>query len=338
MKHSQDEERMIQMQTRIIEIIDAAKAYIDANGGLHSVYFVACGGSWSSQCCGYMLVENQNTLELSTGHLNSNEFVHAMPRTVNGHSIVIVTSMKATAESVEALRVAKAAGAYTIAITGGPDTLMARTANSFVVYTHSENWTCAMHSQAMSVRIGAEILRRFQAWDKYDATVVALDSLNERYARVLAANQRKAIKFALDYRDEKLFHIFSCGTMYGAGYGAAYCHLMEMQQLNAIPVNSSEYFHGFFESTTPDQPSVIFMNLGSTRPLDERALRFLQQFCDRLVVLDANEYGLEDVDPAIVEYIAPLITSPLFRMFVEKLSVERKHPMTLRRYMWKFDY
>ena len=152
---------MIQMQTRIIEIIDAAKAYIDANGGLHSVYFVACGGSWSSQCCGYMLVENQNTLELSTGHLNSNEFVHAMPRTVNGHSIVIVTSMKATAESVEALRVAKAAGAYTIAITGGPDTLMARTADSFVVYTHSENWTCAMHSQAMSVRIGAEILHRF---------------------------------------------------------------------------------------------------------------------------------------------------------------------------------
>ena len=80
------------------------------------------------------------------------------------------------------------------------------------------------------------------------------------------------------------------------------------------------------------------MNLGSTRALDERALRFLQQFCDRLVVLDAADYGLEDIDEEIVEYVAPLITSPLFRMYVEKLSVERKHPMSTRRYMWKFDY
>lgn len=326
------------MQTQIIEMIQKAKVHVDQNGGLHSVYFVACGGSWASQCCGYMLVENKNTMELSTGHVNSNEFVHAMPRTVNGNSIVIVTSMKATAESVEALRAAKRAGAYTIAITGGSTTLMAQTADSFVVYTHSENWTCAQHSQAMSVRIGAEILHQFQNWEKYDQMIEALDSLNERYEKVLAAHQRPAIKFALDYKNEPLFHIFSCGTMYGAGYGAAYCHLMEMQQLNAIPVNSSEYFHGFFESTTPDLPSVIFMNLGSTRALDERALRFLRQFCDRLVVLDAADYGLEDIDGEIVEYIAPLITSPLFRMYVEKLSVERKHPMSTRRYMWKFDY
>lgn len=326
------------MQRAIIELIRGAKAAMDAKGGLKSVYFVGCGGSLASQQCGFMLVENCNASGLATGHVNSNEFVHAMPRTVNAHSIVIVTSMKATAESVEALRAAKARGAYTIAITGGPETLMARTADGFVVYTHSENWTCAQHSQAMSVRIGAEILRQFEGWEGYEAIVEALNSLNERYDRVKTAFTPMAIRFALDHRQETLYHIFSCGTMYGAGYGAAYCHLMEMQQLNAIPVNSSEYFHGFFESTTPELPSVIFMNLGSTRALDERALRFLKQFSAKLTVLDAADFGLEDVDPAIVEYIAPLITSPLFRMFVERLSIERRHPMTLRRYMWQFDY
>ena len=62
------------MQTQIVEIIQKAKAHVEQNGGLHSVYFVACGGSWASQCCGYMLVENQNTMELSTGHVNSTEY------------------------------------------------------------------------------------------------------------------------------------------------------------------------------------------------------------------------------------------------------------------------
>lgn len=326
------------MQKDIVELIQRAKREVDARGGLKAVYFVGCGGSLASQQCGFMLVENNNASGLSTGHVNSNEFVHSMPHTVGAGSIVIVTSMKATAESVEALRAAKARGAYTIAITGGPETLMAQTADGFVVYTHSENWTCARHSQAMSVRIGAEILRQFEGWGKYEAIVAALDSLNERYAKICRDFTPRAIRFALDHREDKLYHIFSCGTMYGAGYGAAYCHLMEMQQLNAIPVNSSEYFHGFFESTTPELPSVIFMNLGSTRALDERALRFLQSFCARLTVLDAKEFGLEDVDEAIVEYIAPLITSPLFRMYVERLSIERKHPMSLRRYMWQFDY
>lgn len=326
------------MQKRIVEIITKAKAKLDQNGGLRSVYFVGCGGSWGSQKCGFELIEKQNCSGYAAGHINSNEFVHNTPKTVGNNTIVIVTSMKATAESVEALRVSKARGAYTIAITGAPTTLMAQTADDFAVYTHSENWTCAQHSQAMSVRLAAEILHQFEGWEKYDAIVPVLDSLNERYDAVKKAFQTRAIRFALDHRDEKLYHIFSCGTMYGAGYGAAYCHLMEMQQLNAIPVNSSEYFHGFFESTVPELPSVLFMNLGSTRPLDERAMRFLSQFCDKLTIIDAKDFDLDDVDAEVVEYIAPLITSPLFRMFVEKLSIERKHPMTIRRYMWQFDY
>lgn len=326
------------MQKVIVELIARAKEHFDGIGGLKSIYYVGCGGSWASQKCGFSLIESCNTRGLATGHVNSNEFVHSLPKTVNEHTLVIVTSMKATAESVEVLRVSKARGAYAVAITGGPVTLMAQTADGFVVYTHSENWTCAMHSQAISVRIAAEVLKQFEGWDKYERIIPVLDSLNDRYAAVKKAFTPRAIRFATEHREERLYHIFACGTMYGAGYGGAYCHLMEMQQLNAIPINSSEYFHGIFESTVPEQPSVIFMNLGSTRELDERALQFLKQFCAKLTVIDAKEFGLDDVDSEVVEYIAPLITSPLFRMYVERLSVERKHPMTLRRYMWQFDY
>ena len=326
------------MQEQIVEIIQKAKAYLEERGGLRTVYFVGCGGSWASETVAACFVERENTSHWAVGHRNSSEFVDTLPRSVDGQALVIVTSMKATAESVESLRAAKGRGAYTIAITGGPETQMAKTADDFIVYTHSENWTCAFHSPAVALRLGVEILRQFEGYPRYEKMVAALDSLNGRYEKLEKAYMPRAIRFGVEHRNEPLFHVFSCGCMYGAGYTASYCHFAEMQQRNAIPLNCGEYFHGAFETTVPEQPSVLFMGLGKTRPMDERAKRFLTQFCDKLTVVDAAEFGLEDLDEEIAEYIAPLLLSPLFKVYVERLAEERQHPMTMRRYMWKMDY
>ena len=247
--------------------------------------------------------------------------------------------MKATPESVEALRTAKEKGAYTIAVTGGPETLMAKTADRFVVYTHSEHYTCAFHSVAVNLRIGVELLAQYEGYPYYSQMLAAIDSTDERLAQLRKQYATKGIRFAVDHRDKKIFHVFSSGSMYGVGYSEAYCHFAEMQQLNAIPFNSAEFFHGPFEVTVPDQPSVLFINLGRTRDLDLRAKRFLKEFCDYLTILDAADFGLDDICAEIQEYVAPLLMGPTFRYaYVERLAEERQHPMTMRRYMWKFDY
>lgn len=325
-------------QDNIAEIVGRARAVADANGGLKAVYYVGCGGSLASSYIGYTFVKDENRSGLVVNHINSNEFVCATPKSVNANAIVIVTSMKATAESVEALNVARAGGAYTIAITGGPDTLMAKTANDFVIYTHSQNWTCAFHSVAVSLRLGAEILHQTEDYPHYQALVEAINSTNDRFEALRKENIPTGIRFALDFKDDELFHVFSSGSMYGVGYGEAYCHLAEMQHRNAIPINSAEYFHGVFETTVPNQASILFMNLGRYRPIDERIRRFLEQFCSHLLVIDAADLGLEDVNKAVVEYITPLLIGPLFRSYVDRMAEERDHPMEKRRYMWKFDY
>ncbi len=326
------------MQERIVEIVAKAKEAMDSKGGLRAVYYVGCGGSWASETDAKCFVERENTGHLAVGHMNSSEFVDTLPESIDEHAIVIVTSMKATAESVEALKMAEGRGAFTIAVTGGTETLMARTAREFVVYTHSENWTCAFHSPAVALRLGVEILHQFEDYPLYGKMIEALDSLNERFAELEKAYMPRAIRFGVDYKEEPLFHVFSSGCMYGAGYTASYCHFAEMQQRNAIPLNCGEYFHGAFETTVPDQASVLFMGLGKTRPIDERAKRFLSRFCDKLTVVDAAEFGLGDLDERIAEYMAPLLLSPLFRIYVAQMAEERQHPMTKRRYMWKMSY
>ena len=326
------------MQEIISDIIKLAKVRMDSRGGLQSVFFAGCGGSWASETDAYFFLSRENRSGLVTAHMNSNEFVHGLPYSVNDRSVVIVTSMKATPESVEALRAARARGAFTIAITGAPTTLMAETADSFVVYDHSEHWSCSFHSPAVALRLAVEILHQFEGYPLYEAMIEALDSLNLRFGRLSREYMPKAIYFGAAYKEEPLFHLFSCGNMYGAGYTACYCHLAEMQQRNAIPVNSGEYFHGAFETTLPGQPSILFMGVGRTREMDERIKRFLVQFCDKLTILDASEFGLSDMDPGVAEYIAPLLMSPLFRIYVERMAEERQHPMTMRRYMWKMDY
>ena len=327
------------LQENIVSIIRDAKNALDQRGGLKAVYFVGCGGSWAASHTAFDFVSHENTSMLVVGHINSNEFVHAVPKSVGPNTLVIVTSMKATPESVEALRTAKEKGAYTIAVTGGPETLMAKTADRFVVYTHSEHYTCAFHSLAVNLRIGVELLDRYEGYGYNSQMLAAIDSTDERLAQLRKQYATKGIRFAVDHRDKKIFHVFSSGSMYGVGYSEAYCHFAEMQQLNAIPFNSAEFFHGPFEVTVPDQPSVLFINLGRTRDLDLRAKRFLKEFCDYLTILDAADFGLDDICAEIQEYVAPLLMGPTFRYaYVERLAEERQHPMTMRRYMWKFDY
>lgn len=89
----------------------------------------------------------------------------------------------------------------------------------------------------------------------------------------------------------------------GQTYGFAICSLMEMQWQHCSYIHSAEYFHGPFEAT---QDGVFyFLQMGSSecRPMDERALAFLETHTDTLMVLDAKEYGMEAVPASVRAYL-----------------------------------
>ncbi|GAY79157.1 putative phosphosugar isomerase [Sporolactobacillus inulinus] len=81
------------------------------------------------------------------------------------------------------------------------------------------------------------------------------------------------------------------------------------------------------------------MNDGKTRPMDSRALDFLNRFEAKTTVVDAKDFGLANyVSKEVIDYFNPILISGVLRVYAEQLAIARKHPLTKRRYMWKLEY
>lgn len=79
-------------------------------------------------------------------------------------------------------------------------------------------------------------------------------------------------------------------------------------------------------------------SVGRTRALDERAERFLEQFGGHHFILDAKELGLDQLDGEVAEYFNALLVHPITKQLIAAMGDVRMHPMSYRRYMWKFNY
>ncbi len=321
----------------IKQIISEAKAKIDAAGGLKQVYFVGCGGSQAAIFAGhYMLKSEAKTF--GTAIYNSNEFVNATPAMLDERCICIMCSLKATKETVEAVKVANNKGAITIAMTGFPTTEMAKNGQYVVIYSNGDDQIYSQANQAKSLMIGFEILKQFENYDKYDAAMDAFTKIDQ-----IVANAKKYIdpiakKFADEYKDEELFYVMASGSCYSAAYTMSCCHFMEMQWKHAVTLHTGEYFHGPFETTDKNLPIILLMSEGRTRSLDERCLTFLNRYAKKVTVIDVKELGINVIDDSVVEFFNPVIMIPIERHVVSRMAEVRNHPMTQRRYMWKVEY
>lgn len=151
----------------IQQIVADIKAKIDAAGGLKAVCFVACGGSRAAIYPGKYLLDAESR-NISVKLYNSNEFVYVTPKALDKQCIVICCSLKATAETVEAVKTANASGAVTIAMTGSADTDMAAAGQYVVLYSNGDNQVYSEGNQAQVLRVCFEILHQFEGYAHYE--------------------------------------------------------------------------------------------------------------------------------------------------------------------------
>lgn len=322
--------------TDIQAVIADFKAQMAQKGKtLRAVYWVACGGSEAALAAGkYMMACETKTLAVAK--YNSNLFVHAAPKLLDDTCIVICCTLKGTAETIEAMRTAVRSGAYTIALTGRPDTEMAKAAPCVITYGGNG---IVSNSTTTSIRIAAEILHQFEEYADYDKVMAVFEHINAIVEEDKAHWLPQAKQFAGMYEKDEIFYVLGCGPLEGTAYSMAYCHLNEMQTRHAVMLPSGDYFHGPFETTTGDLAMILLMSNGRSRPLDERVERFFKQFAGRYTIIDAKESALyRYADASIAEYFEPSVIWPIERMHVEQLAAIRHHSMDERIYMWKYNY
>ncbi|WP_438495231.1 SIS domain-containing protein [Paenibacillus sp. IHBB 3054] len=306
--------------------------------GISEVYFVACGGSLVDMYPSKYFLESE-AKKLVTGLYTANEFVHALPKRLGKQSVVIVCSHGGnTPESVAAAQAAKEKGAHTIGLTHNQDAALLKFSDYSFLYEWGDDSDVKNNPMAIILELAVEFLQVSEGYAHVDAFQKGLQTINGIINQGKKQVAPRARVFAEKYRNEELYYILTSGASYGHAYGFAICSLMEMQWLHAAAIHSGEFFHGPFEVTDKETPFILMINEGRTRELDERARTFLNQYAEKVEVIDAKELGLGVIADEVVEFFNPVLFYSIICVYREALAEVRNHPLETRRYMGKVAY
>lgn len=309
---------------------------------INRVFYVACGGS-SALMYPSKYVLDREAKTITAEVYSSNEFIHRNPRTLGSESLVILCSHKGkTPETTEAAKFAKSKGALVVSLMFVEKAPLAEASDYIVNYS----WVAAgghdphpeIMNYAIFYRLALGLLYVKEGNDKYTRLLRSLDHLGDVFDKARAQFTDKAKAYAEANKAETIIYTMASGGNYGIAYSFAICMLMEMQWIHSHAIHAGEFFHGPFEILDKHVPFILLKGLDETRPLEERAETFLQQYGEKLLILDAQDLDLTGIDEELRGYIAPIAINFVLRLYAVALAEARNHPLETRRYMFKVPY
>lgn len=324
-------------QAQVDRILEAYK-----QRQIDRVFFVACGGSSALMYPSKYFLDRESAT-ITSEILSSNEFIHRNPASLGANSLVILCSHKGkTPETTEAAKFAKDKGALTVSLMYVETAPLADESDFIVNYSWAPPGQLDPHPEIMNYailyRLSMGLLYVKEGNKKYEKLLNSLNSLDTVFQKAKTQYAEKAKAYAQENKDEKVIYTMASGSNYGIAYSFAICILMEMQWIHSHAIHAGEFFHGPFEILDKDVPFVLLMGLDETRPLEERALTFLKQYGEKLLVLDAKQFDLTGIDEELKGYLAPLVLNFVLRVYAVALAEATGHPLETRRYMFKVPY
>lgn len=327
---------MIRMDIKkiVTEVLESKKD----NGGVRQLYFVGCGGSLGALYPAKIFMEKESK-NIKTGWFNSNEFVYSTPKDFGENSVIVLACHKGdTPETVRAAQLGKEKGATVIVLTWTEQSPIILHADYIIRYAFGDDKDIAGEKTMCALRLAVELLNMDEGYEHYDKFMDGVSKIDLIVKKAIQHVEKRALAFAREYKNDNVIYTMGSGAGYGAAYMESICIFMEMQWINSSSLHTGEYLHGPFEITDAEIPFVIQVSEGSTRPLDERALKFLKTYAKRIEIIDAKELGLSTIDPSVVDYFNHSLFNNVYPVYNKALALEREHPLTTRRYMWKVQY
>lgn len=304
-----------------------------------TIYLVACGGSMAALAPMEYFFDIETNIP--TKVYTSNEFVHRIPARIDSNALVITRSHSGTTpETVEATKLARDKGAFTVAISMDSDSPLCQAAEKYVTYTYDKNVKFDRYEgdSAVFYRFVVSLLHWFTGDEKYSKVLRDLENIDT----ILNKNEKKFIeeakKFGSKNKRKDIIYTMGSGVYYPEMYAWTSCLMMEMQWVNSNAIHSGEYFHGPFEITDYDVPFLIVRSNLETKPLDDRAISFAQKYSNEVYVIDTNDFEFMDAEEFSKRFISPIISTRILREYAEQLADHRGHPLSVRRYMWRMEY
>lgn len=324
----------------IRELIAKIIKDMETAGGLKSVVWVAAGGSHDGHYAAQYFMDREST-KVSSQQITSSEFLYAPPRRVDSNCIVVLTSMRGTAETIEAAKAAKDMGAVTISQYVDESGLTE--VCDYNVQYHSiweDDSDQDRTNCGNALRIAMAIVDEVEGYAHYDKAMEAFTQVQPTYLKAREACAPLADKWAEAMKDEKIITVLASGPAYGSGHIFSTCNILEMLQIHSPTFNSCDFFHGPFEITDEKEAFFLLVAEGRTREADMRAVRFMEKHGGKKVcILDAKELGIDSLDENVREYFNHLLFTPILNnVYMKALAAATGEDYTTRRYMWKGGY
>jgi glutamine---fructose-6-phosphate transaminase (isomerizing) len=311
-------------------------------GGLHEVVkelkrvkrlvFVACGSAHKAALVGEQWIEQIAKIPVEVEI--ASEFRYRSPILTPGETAVIAISQSGeTADTLQALREAKAQGVLTFGIVNAVGTVIAQEAGRGI-YNHAGPEigvasTKAFVSQLVVLALVTLYLARERGLSLHEGQRIVgeLEGLPEQVRRILETHE--AIRaVAVRYRDAKNF--FYLGRLANSSIAAeGALKLKEVSYIHAEAYAAGEMKHGPIALIEPDFPSLVICPKDSMYQKTRSNIAEIQARGGRVIVL-TNE-GNRDFDdqldvikvPDCSSFLFPILAVIPLQLFAYEVAVAR---------------
>lgn len=266
------------------------------------------------------------------------EFVQTQPPRLDENTLVVLASHSGTTpEIIMAAEYLKDKPVMTVGVTQKGDSPLAQNVQHVLLYGESSN---GYHAKFMILlALLSAIMKELEpSWKKHETIMRSLDCFPDAMVDTMEATEKRNIEEARLYKDDDFIMLLGAGPCFATAYVFGICVLMEMQWMHTYACDSAEFFHGPFEVVDQNTPLMIFLGEDPSRPQTERVIKFAKKFTERLAIYDSKDYEMKGIDPEVRGIFAPFILEAAVARVGQRFAVWHNHPLTTRRYMWKFPY
>ncbi len=307
--------------------------------GMKNVWFVGSGGSlFASSPVGYLLA--QRATSFGAFRMSANEFNHIRPVQVGPDSLVVVGSHSGkTPETLEAIETARSLGVRTIVGIGRPDdSPLAQGVDEMFAYGSKE--TVWEPKQILLAHLAHGLLTAAgdETEQEREAAAASYAVLPAVIPAALTSQDEALAAMAARLADQPIIYVLGSGPNEDVARCLSMCYLQEMQWLHSAAYNAGEFFHGAFEMVTENTPVILFLGRDATRPVAERASRFLDKYTKAAYRIDSASLDMPGVSEHMFPEIDPIVLGSTVTPIAQHFEAVTGHSLEIRRYMFKVEY
>ena len=321
-----------------VGLIDAAQKIGEslANEGIERLLLVGCGAPhYMFQAINIWI--GSNTKEDCIADIYPIELMHPRYAPDKKTAVIFGSHSGKTAETLQGAVTLSQTDVNTLAITQHADSPLAQAVGHALTYGTSGQGYFSSVILVLTL-VSAFLRKRSPGWDLHSKLISSLQNLPAALADAKQLSMEKGMHHAAALQNEASLFVVGNGPMYTTAYVFAACFLMEMQRMNAHPIDGLNFFHGPFEMADASTPIILLLGEGVFRPDAERVAQFCDRYTNGCITYDAASFEMPGIHKEMRPIVAPFVVDAALTNLVEQLAILRGHPMTTRRYMGKVDY